>query len=149
MKNALDNLLVEDPLKWIAELPAYQAKPLLELIEKGATLDDAAIEWIGASAATTAPFSANGGPSIDKNKFLPKLKSEFRGFICGDEKYKKEREGLFGEKAITRTFAISAIAVAISPYMGVAATVISPVVALLLSGLGKMTVNAWCATQPS
>jgi len=63
----------------------------------------------------------------------------------GDEKYKTERDGLFGEKSAAHIYVISAIPVGISPALGVAAPVISPLVALTLASIGKVAINAWCA----
>ena len=65
-----------------------------------------------------------------------------------DKKYKKERDGLFGEKGLARTYVVSAMAVAIAPQLSVAAAVIAPLIALVLASVGKVALNAWCASQP-
>ena len=146
MAQSLDELLSDDPNKWIVELPEYQRAPLEQLLKEGLTFDQIAQNWLSASAANTYLFSAIN-PAGMKDAFLDNLRKEIRAFLCGNNKYKKEREGLFGEKGLARAYVVSAMAVAIAPYLNVAATVIAPVVALLLASFGKITINAWCASQ--
>jgi hypothetical protein len=148
MAQSLDELLSDDPKQWIRELPEYQRAPLEQLLKEGQSFEEIAQNWLSASAANTYRFSAVN-PAGKKDAFLDNLRKEIRAFLCGDNKYKKERDGLLGEKGLARTYVVSAMAVAIAPYLNVAATVIAPVVALLLASLGKITINAWCASQKS
>lgn len=142
----IDALLGEEPAKWVQELPEYQRGSMEKLLSDGASFDEVAQAWISASAANTYRFSASA-PVGDKGAFLENLKREVRAFLCGDKKYKKERDGLFGEKGLARTYVVSAMAVAIAPHLSVASAVISPLVALVLASLGKVALNAWCASQ--
>lgn len=142
----IDHLLAEDSQLWIKDLPEFQRSPIEELLSKGKSFEDVAQAWLTASASNTYRFSTST-PVGNNGTFLKNVKKELRAFICGDEKYKTEREGLFGEKSNARTFIVSGMAVAIAPHVTVAAAVIAPVIALLLAGLGKITVNAWCATN--
>lgn len=146
MTNILDALLAEDPIGWVKELPQYQRDPIEKLLFDGASFDEVAQAWITASAANTYRFAASA-PVGDKGAFLANLKREVCAFLCGDKKYRKEREGLFGEKGVARTYVVSAMAVAIAPHLSVASAVISPLVALVLASIGKVALNAWCATQ--
>jgi hypothetical protein len=142
----IDVLLGDDPAKWVHDLPDYQREPIQKLLADGSSFDEIAQAWISASAANTFRFAATA-PVGDKGAFLENLRREIRSFLCGDKKYKKERDGLFGEKGIARTYVVSAMAVAIAPHLGVASAVIAPLVALVLASLGKVALNAWCATQ--
>ncbi len=142
----IDALLGDEPAKWVHDLPEYQRDPIKKLLNDGASFDEVAQAWINASAANTYRFAASA-PVGDKGAFLVNLKREIHGFLCGDKKYKKERDGLFGEKGLARTYVVSAMAVAIAPHLGVASAVIAPLVALVLASLGKVALNAWCATQ--
>jgi hypothetical protein len=146
MAQTLDELLNDDPTKWVTELPEYQRAPLEQLLKEGLSFEQLAQNWLSASAANTYRFSAVS-PAGKKDAFLDNLRKEIRAFLCGDNKYKKERDRLFGEKGLARTYVVTAMAVAIAPYVNVAAPVIAPVVALLLASLGKITINAWCASQ--
>lgn len=146
MTNAIDSLLAEDPTKWISELPPFQRVPFQQLLASGLSYDDVAQRWLSASAANTYRFSATR-PAGQEGAFLERLRAEVRAFLCGDSRYEKERSGLFGEKSVARTYVVSAIAVAVAPHLSVASTFIAPVVALLLASLGKVTLNAWCASQ--
>lgn len=146
MSANIDTLLAEEPIKWVQELPEYQRDAIEKLLSDGASFDEVAQAWLNASAENTYRFAASA-PVGDKGAFLENLKREVRAFLCGDKKYKKERDGLFGDKGLARTYVVSALAVAIAPHLSVAAAVISPLIALVLASIGKVALNAWCATQ--
>lgn len=145
MPSPIDNYFSEDPILWVDSLPDFQSAPIKSLLAKGLGFEDVAQSYISATASNTYRFSATS-PVGNKDSFLQNIKKEFRGFLCGDKKYNKEREGLFGEKAPARTFVISTIAVSIAPHLGVAAPVVAPIVALLLAAIGKIAITAWCST---
>jgi len=142
----IDTLLAEEPIYWVQELPGYQRETIEKLLSDGASFDEVAQAWLNASAENTYRFAASA-PVGDKGAFLENLKSEVRAFLCGDKKYKKERDGLFGDKGLARTYVVSAMAVAIAPHLSVASAVISPLIALVLASIGKVALNAWCATK--
>ena len=146
MTATIDTLLGDDPIKWVQELPEYQRDSIEKLLASGSSFDDVAQAWISASAENTYRFAASA-PVGNKGAFLENLKMEIRAFLCGDKKYKKERDGLFGEKGVARTYVVSAMAVAIAPHLSVASAVISPLIALVLASIGKVALNEWCATQ--
>jgi hypothetical protein len=147
MSETIHTLLQDDPDKWIADLPEFQYAVIQELRAAGSSYEDIAQAWITASAENTYRFSTSA-PVGDKGAFLDNLRSEVRGFLCGDKKYKKERDGLFGEQGLARTYVVSCMAVAIAPHLSVASAVIAPLIALLLASVGKIALNAWCASQP-
>jgi hypothetical protein len=142
----IDALLAEEPIKWVQELPQYQREAIEILLSKGASFDEVAQAWLNASAENTYRFAAST-PVGDRGTFLKNLKREVRAYLCGDKKYKKERDGLFGEKGLARTYVVSAMAVAIAPHLSVASAVIAPLIALVLASIGKVALNAWCATE--
>lgn len=146
MTVTIDALLDDAPIKWVQELPEYQRVTIEKLLNGGSSFDEVAQAWISASAENTYRFAA-AAPVGNKGEFLENLKKEIRAFLCGDKKYKKERDGLFGEKGLARTYVVSAMAVAIAPHLSVASAVISPLIALVLASIGKVALNAWCATQ--
>ena len=146
MINSIDTLFEDEPIKWVQELPTYQRETIDKLLATGASFEDVAQAWVSASAENTYRFSASA-PVGNKGEFLTNLKREVRAFLCGDRKYKKERDGLFGEKGVARTYVVTAMAVAISPHISVASAVISPLIALILASVGKVALNAWCATE--
>jgi hypothetical protein len=144
MSANVDNLFAGEPDDWIASLPAYSRDPIQELMRGGAAPDEIAAMWVSATAANTFRFSTEQ-KSPAPATFTANVKKEVREFICGT-KYKKERDALFGENALSRTMLISGVAAAIAPAVGVATAVLLPVVALVLASLGKIAINAWCAT---
>lgn len=146
MTTTIYTLLDDDPIKWVQGLPEYQRVTIEKLLASGSSFDDVAQAWISASAENTYRFAATSQVG-NKGAFLENLRKEIRAFLCGDKKYKKERDGLFGKKGVAQTYVISAMAVAIAPYLGVASAVISPLIALVLASIGKMALNAWCAAQ--
>lgn len=117
---ALDELLTGDVSVWLDALPSYQRDPLQELVARGLKPDDVMDAWLSASAENTFRFGADARVG-DKTLFRDKFLLELEGFLCGSEKYSKERDGLLGEKSVVRTYVVSAVAVAIAPYMGVTA----------------------------
>jgi hypothetical protein len=144
MSDAIDSLFTQDPAEWVSALPDFQRRSITPLLEGGRTHEEVAELWLNASAANT--FKMGATPQVRaKDSFLTHVKKEVRAFLCGDPKYETERSGLFGEKAPTRAFVVSSIAVAIAPTLGVAAPFLSPIVALVIAGLGKIVLNAWCA----
>ena len=147
METSMDSLFSGYPIQWVDELPKFQSDPIKTLLDQCLTYEDVAQSYISATASNTYRFSATA-PIGAKDTFLQNIKREFRAFLCGDKKYNKEREGLFGEKAPARTLVISSMAVSIAPHLGVAAPAIAPIIALLLAAIGKIAVNAWCNTQP-
>lgn len=146
MTTTIYTLLDDDPIKWVQGLPEYQRDTIEKLLASGSSFDDVAQAWINASAENTYRFAAKSQVG-NKGAFLENLRTEIRAFLCGDKKYKKERDGLFGEQGVARTYVVSVMAVAIAPYLSVASAVISPLIALVLASIGKVALNAWCATQ--
>lgn len=148
MSEQIDKLLADDPLKWIEALPDYQKENFTQLLNEGLSFDEVAERWCTATAANT--FRLSAAPSPGKSSFLEQVKIEIRAYLCGDPRYAKEREGLFGEKSTTRTFVVGGLAVAIAPHLGVAAPVLAPMITLVLASIGGITINAWCAaTAPA
>ncbi|WP_082666604.1 hypothetical protein [Acetobacter senegalensis] len=143
MISKIEEIFQADSSGWIDTLPMYQRTIVNTLLSDGKSYDDVAQLWLSASADDTYPFSASK-PVLDKGGFLSSIKKEVRLYICGDEKYKKERDGLFGDKGVARTYVVSSMAVAISPHLSVASALISPVIALTLASVGKITLSAWC-----
>lgn len=139
--NELDHLLMDDPNEWIQSLPDYQKNIIIELLGQDLDFESIAETWSNASTENTFKF---GTDPVVNNNFWENVKKEVRAYLCGDKKYKKERDGLFGEKGIARIFIISAISVSIAPAIGVAAPVVAPLVALAIASIGKVTLNAWC-----
>jgi hypothetical protein len=140
----VDDLLADDPAQWVTQLPAYQSESIAELLNAGKTYDDIALLWLTATAQNTFGFSTSQ-PDGSRSTFLASVKAEVRAYLCGNAKYKNERDGLFGEKGMTRNYVVGAIAVSIALYMGVVAPVLAPIVALVLASIGKIAVNAWCS----
>ncbi len=77
--------------------------------------------------------------------FYANVKAEVIAFVCGDAKYQAERTQA---EAIWKTHGkiglVAAVAAAISPYVGLAAAAIIPVIALLFSLAAKVGLNAFC-----
>lgn len=145
MANTIESIFESDPDEWVAALPEFQREAIQALRAAGASYDDVALAWVTASAENTHRFSASA-PVGEKQAFLNNLKKEVRAFLCGDEKYKTERDGLFGDSGVVRTYVVSAIAVAIAPHLNVAVPIIAPLIALFLASIGKIALNAWCVS---
>lgn len=135
-----------DPENWLEALPEYQRKSIMQMRAKGSSYDDIASAWIAAGSSNTAPFSSGAAPTPDPT-FLANIRREFRSYLCGDTKYDSDRKQIAAQSKEARIFVVGALSVAIAPYAGAASAVIAPVIVLLLAGLGKTSLNAWCATS--
>lgn len=136
----LNSLIKDNTNSWVDALPAYQKNRINQLLEKGYSTTEVAEIWLSASPKNIAPFGTEKGHNI----FLEKIKDEFEGLLCGDSKYDDYRSKLLGEVSLSKGYVIGLISSAISPAVGASGTFIAPIVALLLVGMGKLTVNAWC-----
>lgn len=146
MANEIDRLFQGEPGEWITAVPAYHRSSIDELLKQGRGYQDIAELLLTARAEHTYAFGSTT-PQKDKNVFIQNLLQEIENFLCGDSKYETERTKLFGEQGLARTYVVSAISVAIAPYLGVSAVVLSPAVALILASFGKITLNAWCQSR--
>ncbi|MDU7439469.1 MAG: hypothetical protein E7L05_02585 [Clostridium sp.] len=136
----LNNLINDSTSSWIDALPTYQKNKINELLEKGYSTTEVAELWLSASPKNIAPFGTEKGNNI----FLEKIKEEFEGLLCGDSKYDSYRSKLSNEVTLSKGYVIGFISSAIAPFVGTSGTFIAPIVALLLVGMRKVTLNAWC-----
>jgi len=146
MDNMMDFLETSEPDSWIAALPSYQRNTIVEMRARGESYDDIALTWIAAGASNTAPFSTGGPPQPDPG-FLEKLRVEVRAYLCGDKKYDRDRKQLIAGGKEIHAFVISGMSFGIAPFVGAASIVIAPLIALILAAIGKVSLNAWCATS--
>jgi hypothetical protein len=126
----------------LAVLKPYQVNVISELVQKHGE-EEAAKLWLSARGPSdTQKF---GGPgSQDPTPFWNKFNDELRLFICGDKKYKKEREKLFAEGKPASLVIVSVISGFLGSTLGFAPSLVTPVVAIMLHLIGKIGVNAWC-----
>lgn len=140
----LDEIISGELEDWLSALPEYQADSLRKWKEAGASEDEIMEKWvIGFGSDQTNPF----GTSPKNKNYFEQLQSEFKKLICGDSKYGHIRDELLENKNIIKGTIIYIIAAAIGAELGLAAALIAPVVAVLLYAVGKVTVEAWCATE--
>lgn len=139
----MELLLKGEPGEWLECLPRYQRDPLNQLLSAGKTYEEVALAWLSATASNTAPSGANRTAS-NGVPYLERVGFEIRAYICGSTRYKKERDGLFGQKGLVRSAVVTGISVAIAPKLGMSPVVIAPPVALILASIGKVAVSAFC-----
>ena len=135
-----DFIFQDDEL--IGLLKPFQKEILLPLINSVGE-EEAARIWL-------APKLANemknfGGVQSNPAPFFDRVLSEIRMFICGDEKYKSEREKLIGGINKSASTTVSAISLAVGDVFGIAPALLTPIVIMILKMIGKIGVNAWCA----
>lgn len=136
----LDKIIFDDKETWIDSLPSYQKNRINQILSNGYSIKETASLWLSASPQNIAPFGTTKGEHI----FLEKIQDELEGLLCGDEKYDEYRKKLLGELNLSKGYAIGVISSAVAPVVGSSGTFIAPVIALLLVGMGKITINAWC-----
>lgn len=137
MKN-LEIITLND---WLAELKPYQRNSIVILIQKFGE-DKAAEIWITSNGPSN--IVKFGGDSQVSQPFFEKFKTEFKKFICGHPDYEIYRKKLDAQVPIIKSICISTIAGAIASTLGFAASLLVPAVAILLSSVGKMGINAFC-----
>ncbi|MEZ6952596.1 MULTISPECIES: hypothetical protein [unclassified Aeromonas] len=128
----------------LSALKPYQKTSIESLISAHGE-EDAAKKWLAANGpSSTQQFG--GQPQGDPRPFWDRLMAEFRLFICGNIKYKKDRDKLLAQATPTAMFIVSGISSVIASTLGLAAALITPAIAILLHVVGKVGVNAWCET---
>lgn len=132
------------PDGWLDAVPKAQANLILQMLEGGTSEEQIAEMWLSSTgAATTSGFGA-GGPI---QTFFVNVKAEFIDFVCGDDKYAAERsQAQTVWKEHGKIGLVAMIAAAIAPHVGLAAAAILPVIALLMSLVAKVSLNAFCKT---
>ncbi|NEW78733.1 MAG: hypothetical protein GZ086_04775 [Gelidibacter sp.] len=127
---------------WLSELKAYQKNTIETLISEYGE-EEAVEKWLSANGSKdNIPFG--GIQTNDTKPFLDKFKAEFKKFICNHPDYEEERKKLNMESPVAKAIWISVISAALGATLGFAATLLAPVVAIMLSIVGKMGLNAYC-----
>ncbi|WP_141729064.1 hypothetical protein [Pseudomonas putida] len=124
-------------------LKPYQKKILDSLLES-CDEEAAAQAWLSSSGPLELKRFGGGGEGEGK-EFFELFLSEFRSFVCGGERYEKEREAVLKYGKPLAAHVVTAISVALAFTLGISEALITPAVALMLKVIGKMGVNAWCS----
>lgn len=83
-----------------------------------------------------------------RTSYWTRVNREVHLLICtDDEKYEKLRKYVGKESKPTQFAIVTSIAATIGAYIGVAASVIAPLVTLALMAVLQVGKNAWCAGQ--
>lgn len=97
--------------------------------------------------SSTGPFDlrkVGGEQTPGGDTFYQMFCAEFREYVCGGKRYKKERDELMKSVKPAANYAITAISIAISGTLGIAVGLVVPAVALMLKVVGKLGLNAYC-----
>lgn len=142
MTESIENITRD---QWLSELKPYQAASISSLlIEYGE--EEAIKRWLSANgSAENIPFG--GENSNDGNLFMVKFKLEFKKLICGHYDYKYVHKNLNSQATIVKAYWIATISTELSSTLGFAATLLFPVVAIMLSTVGKIGLRAYCSSQ--
>lgn len=137
-----ESLFVGDDT-WLDQLPTYQREIVNQLLALGSTEEEAAAHWLTADTQGVAPF---GGEARSRSIFFRKFIDEIHDFLCSDSRYGKEREEILKQFSLGQATTVSGVAAALSGPLSAAGPLLAPAVALVLVTVGKMGLNAWCAT---
>ncbi len=141
MTTDIDSILASRT-EWLSDLPAYQ-RDLIDQLAQGRDLAGAAQAWLQAGSPNTAPFGALQGTRI----FFEKVLDEMHDLLCSPDKLQDERASLareYGAGKITFTAGVTAY---ISPALGADPTMLTPVVAVVLTIISQAGLRAWCELQ--
>ena len=140
----LNEMLSSDDPNWVEALPAYQREIVHELLGQGLSAEEAASKWLNSTGpSNTFPFGAGPGQSV----FYEKLVEEVEAFLCGSERYAEDRKRFFAEFQAKHAYIVGGISVSVAPALGAAAPLLAPAIALTLLTIGRITLNAWCASR--
>lgn len=127
---------------WILELKPYQSNAIKQLLKNNKP-EDVAKTWLTTQGASN---TIHFGGIRDLKPFWDNFVTEFNKFICDENEYVNERDGIQKQSPISKGMLIFGISAALGAKIGLATALIAPVVTLLLFTVGKMTKNAYCAT---
>lgn len=134
----MENLPIYDLKEWMSVLDLFQQDLLSEILVNH-TEEEVIDIWLDAVGPdNTATFGGNG-----KEDLLKSFKLEFYKFISKDEEYKDEIREFEGYVTVTKFFVVSFLSSALSGRLGVASSVISPLIVLGLGLIGKMGIKAY------
>lgn len=126
----------------LSALKPYQSHSISQLCDKHGEVEAAKI-WLSARGPSDTQRFGGSAPN-DSEPFWDKFNEELRLFICGDKKYKKEREQLLADAKPTAFVLISGISGYLGATLGFAPSLLAPAVAMMLYSIGKVGINAWC-----
>lgn len=124
--------------EWIDTLDIFQQDLVRTLLEKN-NEEEAIDMWVRVTGSEST--SMFGG--VGKNDYLKNFKNEFDKFILEEEKYKDEIKELKNHGNVTKVFIVSFLSNALSKHLGVAASVVSPLIVLALCLIGRIGLNAY------
>ncbi|HDV3547060.1 TPA: hypothetical protein RH166_004837, partial [Escherichia coli] len=137
----------EDAEAWLSTLKKYQSSTIKSFLEQG-TEEQALESWLTASGPSlTSPFGGDASSMPGKKAFVDQFKQEFRAFVCGSDKYVKERNGLGELGGDIKTYLVSVISSSIATSLGTTTVFIAPAVVIMLITISKMGLNAWCSLE--
>ena len=136
-ENILENA---EPNSWIECLENYQKKVIYDLGLNDSSPQIIAEKWLNASIINNANFGTQENPRL----FFEKVKEEVIKFLCSDNHYEDDKSKLLSMENVTQMYVVAVISNAISPVVGTANTFLSPIIALILMSLGKISLNAFC-----
>lgn len=143
------NITLDGSESWLDALKPYQRRPIEKFIAEDG--DDKAVDkWLTSSGfSQTSPFGGMPAGGSTNTAFSSQLRKEFKGFICGEEKYAKQREEIENmiaeHKGSLVTVITTVISAALAATLGASAALIAPAVVLMLRIMSKVGVEAWCA----
>lgn len=136
-----DSFLEGDIEEWIESLPPYQ-KSTIENMLVSQEPTEVAISWLTSSGPSdTAPF---GGIRTGATLFYENLLREIQDLVCGGSKYDQERKNVMTAVSAGKMFIVSSVSIAVAPYVGAAAIVIGPAVAIVLAILSNSGMATAC-----
>ena len=137
----IDLILVSRP-EWLSDLPLFQ-QDLIEQLREGRELDEVARAWLEASSPNTAPFGALQGAKL----FYEKVVDQVHDLLCDQDKYEDERASLAREYGTGKTTFAASVTAFVGPLLGADPTMLTPVIAVILTVISQAGLRAWCELQ--
>lgn len=128
---------------WVSELKPYQVKRVKALMDSGLSEIEVVDRWVD---QPRIPYNSPFGLIQFESNLGSRVLGEMKKLICGDKSYKKLRKDILDSWEKSKTVVLATIAGAIGATLGIAAGVLTPIVATILKIVGTVGVNAWCLT---
>jgi hypothetical protein len=131
-----------EPDDWIDALDPHQADSIRDMLAAGESPDGAALNWLAkASPEDIVNFGGASGPRA----YYERVMDEIHKLICGgDPAYDKLRKDISGLVEQHKGEVVGMIAASLGATVGLSAALLAPVVAIVLSFVSEVGVNAWC-----
>ena len=132
-------------IDWLSVVNPHDALEIRSVLQNEPDPIRAASIWVNSKFGVAGRHTSEVSPQA--KGFMDHVQDEVHELLSSPDKYQSERQELIKKGEDSRTAALTYIAASIQPYFGGGSTMIFPVVAVILTVIGRIGRKAWCAQQ--